>query len=660
MPGNSGDTDPLWNLSWNDLETWVGSKTLVRGRKYMREHRVGDLSRTSGGELVAWVTGSENYATAVAATDGKLRSWCTCPVGTSCKHAVATVLEYLDSLKNGVPVRTPSDNDPRFSLITRAMAAHETDLPFPMSLPKGVLSEICGESGSRTELSPGELLHAHFESLPKADLVVLLDELCNEYPEIRQNILAQHVLDSADPKTVLESLRTDINALAIGHGVEEPWDRLSEDPDYSSINERFEMLLASGFADDVVKCGLDLFRNATIMIEELDEDEDAIVWEIIACIQTVFLALDKSALPVPERMMYVADLEFDDDYGLCPHDHAFWNGPFTKDDWSRFADLLIAWRDAGQHTGDMSENYRVYSSENYYRKLFSALDAAGRSEDAIRICLEAATKPGYSPTLVSYLIQWKRYEDARQWIGRENQREHRHHGTDVILHDLMRKLWKEEDDWLHIAGLQAEEFLTFPSIQGYRELKMASERAGVWPGVSESLMDYLVQDKKPRSCISQSGNDEIIMGMLPRSGAISLRPERMVRAPAYELLLAIAIDEKDPDNVLAWYDRAVAEKRAFLLSTVLLEEIADALMEKYPQQALTIRKPIVEAYLKETKPKSYELAIKQIRNIKETLDHQDQHPAWALYLAELKTNHKRRKLFLDMLLLLDERPIVQQ
>ena len=43
-----------------------------------------------------------------------LRSCCTCPVGISCKHAVATVAEYLEAIAEGLPVSIAKDDDPRW------------------------------------------------------------------------------------------------------------------------------------------------------------------------------------------------------------------------------------------------------------------------------------------------------------------------------------------------------------------------------------------------------------------------------------------------------------------------------------------------------------------------------------------------------------------
>ncbi|MEI6840104.1 MAG: SWIM zinc finger family protein [Methanomicrobiales archaeon] len=675
MPENTGQPDPWLNLSWNDLGAWAGPKTLARGRKYQHEHRVEDIARASGDELVAWVEGSERYATTITTGDGNLRSWCTCPVGTSCKHAVAVVLEYLESLKNNVPVRPLADNDPRLLIFARFMPGNETDLPFAKDTQHKTIREISGNRESRCDLSTEEKLHVYFNGLTKADLVEVLDKICKEAPEIGQDILARNVLVSAAPEALLESLVTDIAMLAREPGMEVYGKWRSAATDYSSMNDRMEVLLTSGFADAVLGCGRDLFQFANAEIEEMDEnggdyeygeygedgeESEEIVEEVSECIKTVFLALERSTLPVHERMMYVADLEFNDEYGLCPQDHSFWMGPFTEDDWSRFADLLITRLEADEDEVEYEENFPFYSSEDFNKKLLFAFDAANRSDDAERFCIGAAVNSGYSPSLVRYLIRMKRWEEARQWIGREIRQEHGHSGKEEELRTLLCELWEQEDDWLHIAGMRAEVFLSSPSIYGYPKLKLASERAGVWWEVSEEILDFLAQDKTPVSCVSQSGEGEMILGILPRSGIISLKPERRIPVPAFELLIAIAIEENDPCEVLVWYDLYMTEKPACPLPPVLVEEIAVTIAEKFPGRAVALQKQIAEVYLKEARPKSYESAIRQIRMIRDTLKRQDLLPEWELYIGELKKNHKRKKLFIDMLAILDERPIVQR
>ncbi|MGD9209856.1 MAG: hypothetical protein PVI90_03725, partial [Desulfobacteraceae bacterium] len=57
--------DRFATLSWDDLNHWVGSKIVSRGRNYQQQGRVVELVTANDGALVAWVNGSERYATRV-------------------------------------------------------------------------------------------------------------------------------------------------------------------------------------------------------------------------------------------------------------------------------------------------------------------------------------------------------------------------------------------------------------------------------------------------------------------------------------------------------------------------------------------------------------------------------------------------------------------
>ncbi|MFP5417436.1 MAG: SNF2-related protein [Actinomycetes bacterium] len=90
-------TYPDWVLSFSDaeLERRFGFETMVRGREYARQGRVGSIQRS--GELVmARVRGStfQAYQASVVCQAGptSLVAICTCPVRRDCKHAVALLL----------------------------------------------------------------------------------------------------------------------------------------------------------------------------------------------------------------------------------------------------------------------------------------------------------------------------------------------------------------------------------------------------------------------------------------------------------------------------------------------------------------------------------------------------------------------------------------
>lgn len=117
MSEKGKDKNLFQDLTWSDLEQWAGNKTLSRGRDYQRDHRVRDLRKTKEGHLIAWVQGGRRYATQVSSEGRDLKSVCDCPVGRTCKHAVAVVLEYLEYVKKGKSVPPAEAGDGRIEVL---------------------------------------------------------------------------------------------------------------------------------------------------------------------------------------------------------------------------------------------------------------------------------------------------------------------------------------------------------------------------------------------------------------------------------------------------------------------------------------------------------------------------------------------------------------
>ena len=65
MPEEKTPLDRFTDLSWDDLNHWVGSKIVSSGRNYQQQGRVTELVTTNEGALIAWVNGNERYATRV-------------------------------------------------------------------------------------------------------------------------------------------------------------------------------------------------------------------------------------------------------------------------------------------------------------------------------------------------------------------------------------------------------------------------------------------------------------------------------------------------------------------------------------------------------------------------------------------------------------------
>ena len=72
-------TSILEQLTFTDLELWADDMVVDRGRSYLK--RVTGLRQTPEGELVAWVSGTEEYATMVQLDAEGMHS-CSVPART--------------------------------------------------------------------------------------------------------------------------------------------------------------------------------------------------------------------------------------------------------------------------------------------------------------------------------------------------------------------------------------------------------------------------------------------------------------------------------------------------------------------------------------------------------------------------------------------------
>ena len=182
----------LSQLSFEELETWAGSKILQRARAY--EDRVDGLHQTTCGTLIAWVEGADRYVTRVLLQHDHLEHDCTCPYdwGGPCKHAVAVILSAAKMLKTKqvIPVLETEENLHRMLLEGgKGRAAHPlADLPAPS------LEEILRDK-------------------KREELITLLLDIAGRYPDVHQDIMEREHLEKGQVDMLTESLRQEIRKL---------------------------------------------------------------------------------------------------------------------------------------------------------------------------------------------------------------------------------------------------------------------------------------------------------------------------------------------------------------------------------------------------------------------------------------------------------------
>lgn len=232
-------TDPFTHLSWADVTDWAGTRIVERGRHYQERGLVENLSRTRDSSLVAWVEGTQRYATMVNIDGGQISSDCTCPYWDTCKHAVAVVLEYLHRLREGEEVPEVPDDDPRLVEVVEADGGRA---PRPVSSRAG-----SGEHELRNRLA----------GMGRAQLVDLVEGLEQRHPEVRRELKDRWSIETGDVAGMVADLLSRIDDLSSEPGWSSHWGGGSRIPDYSGVRLRLEALLEGGHADEVLRVGIE-------------------------------------------------------------------------------------------------------------------------------------------------------------------------------------------------------------------------------------------------------------------------------------------------------------------------------------------------------------------------------------------------------------------
>ncbi len=622
MAGDPDSSDIFRTLTWGDLDEWAGAKTLSRGKRYQREGRVRDLACLPRGDLIAWVAGTEKYATIVS-TDGEyIESRCTCPVGDSCKHAVAVVLEYLESVKKGLPIQAAAEDDPRLRLLD-------------------------ADSMENTAPAQEPPLRPYLETQTKEELIDLLETLAATDPYVRRTIADRRSIAAADSAPVLESLIADIDAISGEIPDEDYW--VGGIPDYSPVQERMETLLAAGYTDEVVLAGEILLRKGTRQIEMVN-DEGETIDQIAACMDVVFTALALSPRPPHEKILYAVDAELRDEFDLCAGAERVLAEDFPEEEWSIVADRLLArLEETAPPERDDSFSSR-YRRERLVTRTVAALDRAGRHEDGTILQMMEAEKTDNYPALAARLFRDGRRDEALKWISRGiAETEKTAPGIADELRTLLREMREKESDWPVVAAIRAEEFFREPTYPAFRHLEEASRRAGVWDTVRDAAMQYLISGERPPT------GDGVIPGVLPDTGIGIWPSRREIRIPVADTLIEIAIAEQNPGEVLRWHEQWEEDVIERHMRRNLEDRVAEAIADAYPERAIAIWRKKAERLIAEARPQSYEESAHYLRKMRSRMETRE----WEEYLGDLRRKHARKRRFLEALDRVEDRRIIE-
>ena len=254
--------------------------------------------------------------------------------------------------------------------------------------------------------------------------------------------------------------------------------------------------------------------------------------------------------------------------------------------------------------------------------------------------------------LVRRLIAAGRCDEVAAWIRQGIEATGKNEpGTASEFRTIQRDLWVKDGDRISAAAIDAGEFLDRPSYTSYRRLEKSSCAAGVWDAVGPAVRNYLETGMLPGPQRGKSHSSGTLFSALPDTGLFLSRPGR-TGTPFFELLIEIAIAEKRPDEVLAWFDKLRSVPRGIF--PLPYNRVANAVVEKFPDRALAIWMERAESMPSASHPKSYESSLHYLEKIRALLKRQGRSDMWEKYLAKIRIMHARKKKFIAMLAVLGE------
>ncbi len=633
MPKKKRPLDRFSDLTWNDIEEWADGKIASRGRSYQRQGRVSDLAVTDDGSLIAWVDGTERYATRVVLDeDGLPDSICTCPYEFDCKHGVAVVMEYLERVENNGPLPKVKEDDERLELLE---------------------DDDWDDEGSDDENAIPEDIRQDIDDFLKGktkdQLIELIHDLAEQYPEMARELSDRKQLISGNTQMLVTRLRKEINDIGSEPGWRNHWNDDGYTPDYSGIRKKLETLLKSGHADEVLTLGRELVSTGTRQVEE-SHDEGETGMEIAVCMPVIVEALDKSSLDSADRLDWALDAVLKDQFEVCEAFAEYLHRRQSKTAWDVLADRLLTrlkgLKPAGG-TDDFSLNYERDQLSNW---AIHALEQSERDKEIIPLCETETAKTVSYDRLVRLLMDDKRYEDAEHWIQEGIQAtKERWPGIAASLRDKLREIRTFEKNWPAVAAMWIEDFVQRPSQRTFTECRKACGKAKVWPKVREYLLRYLEKGELPWKQKDWS---------LPETGQNVTGRERKDQFPLVGDLIDIAILEKKPEQVLHWYDRR--PKQQFGWYGIDEDKIASAVREHAPDRAVEIWKHKAEGLIAQVKPKAYREAAQYLRKAGDVMSKQNKQPQWDQYLRDLREAHARKRSLMETLDGLVGKPIVNK
>lgn len=620
--------NPFQKLTWADIEQWAGPTIVSRGRSYQRSGAVQELATTKDNTLVAWVQGSFRYATTVKLDGHKPVSLCTCPYGFNCKHGVAVVLEYLESVKHHKNIPIVSDSDERIRAIERG--------------------EEPENDGKEDDMAAGfsETAARALNKKTKSELVTLLLEMAEKHQPVRDELLSKLDISSTSQTLISKTVSMEIDRASKEPGWQNHWRHEGFTPDYSQVRSGLQQLFKAGRYDEIIELGKKLFRQGLLQIGQSNDDGETLA-EIHDTLAIVFKALPKCSLADVDKMELAVDWELLDSYGLADHLQTFWQKAFNKHAWEDLADRLLERLNALPAISKDTEFRAGYQRSRLTDQIARALAGAGSQERLLQLYIQEAPLTHSYERLVDLLIKTGKTADAEKWIRTGFQATHeRWPGIAAALRRQLYLIYANRRNWTFCAAIKADEFFEQSALTTYSELKKAGEKAGAWSTLRPFVIDFLNSGTVPKA--KRDG------WPLPEVGMQGLLRRPHANPPFTNVLLEIALHEKNLEEAMRLYTQWQHPQQGAPSITINMEnyygeKVANAVKQRYPDDAIAIWKRLADNHIGLTNVKEYRTAVRYLGKMLQVMINNDREQEARIYIAALRARHIRKIRLVEML-----------
>ena len=629
----------LRKLTFDDLHDWAGEKILNRGKGYVK--RVEQLSRTQDNTLVAWVTGTERYATSVRVEEDDFECFCTCPYDWDpCKHAVAVILAAAEQVKGKKEIPLLGEDDDLCQTLFRD--SEEESEWMDDEWEEDDRTESARSSRTKAPVRVGKILH----DKSRDELLDLLMDLSGRFPEVSQHIVESAQIASGQVDKLVRTLKSEIRNLTAEPSWYNPWRGEGNLPDYSHVENKLRALSDQGHADAVLQLGAELWTRGNAQVEQSD-DEGETGMAIAKCLEAVMAALPNSSLSPPEQLLWTIDRMLEDEYALLDSaEKLLKRRSYTRAHWREVAHTLEARIEAMPRSraagfpGQYRRGQLLNTLLDAYRRAGWKDKIVPRLEDEAEVCQCYAR-------LADELLAAGERERARHWCIRGYT--HTAGESPGIASDLqgrLRAMAQKQRRYDLVAAYRAQNFLAQSSRGSYSELRKAAEKAKCWSAVRDAALRYLESGQFPASGKKTSNEAGWPLPAPEVEPPTAGKRRGYQRFPDLETLIDISIMEKRLDNVVDLYQRLRQTKRWGWETD---KKVARAVADTHPDLALDIWKFIVDSLIAQVKPKAYEEAAVYLRLMEKVYIKNRRGADWQKLLGGLRSEHKAKRRLMRLL-----------